>query len=250
MTFEQAITAIEDQEILHLRVEDFNKKRILSLAAETPPQLSLKLKEYKESLSGYGKVTFVCATEKCYNSSWRDALHWQVTFSGVSVQQNLLPNNTPHIPQGYVSATEALLQSKLAELTLKAEFEKRFAELEKKANAKPSAADEIFKFMPLAGLFFDIDQTKMQQMLGLAQLSTAMNNPSANVNGMAGLGEKVQQSATVEATEAENETLDKIENQLVELTSKVSMDDILFLISKLNEKPELVATLKALAPNA
>lgn len=248
MNFEQACKLIEEQEITHLKIEDFNKKRLLSLSDETAPQLIVKLQAFQDALSGYGKVIFICADDKCYRSSWRDALHWQVTISNInpiaSPGANLTPNNA--IPHGYVSASEAMLQAKIAELTLQMNFEKRFAELEKKNGVKPSTADELLKYMPMLGLVMDIDEKKLTQMMGLASLQNTMQSGNGTQqNGIAGLGDKIQETKlTVETTEAENQTLDKIENSLVELTTKVPMDDILLLIDTLNKKPQLVNTLK------
>lgn len=248
MTFDQACNLIQEQDIKYLKIEDFNKRRLLSLSDETAPQLVQKLQAFKDSLSGYGKVIFICADEKCKNSSWRDALHWQVTISSVTpiVQPGANMQIPGAIPAGYISASEALMQAKIAELTLQMNFEKRFAEMEKKHGVKPSTADEILKYMPMLGLVMDIDEKKLTQMMGLASLQSTMQGGSnSQQNGIAGLGDKIQETKlTVETTEAENQTLDKIENNLAELATKVSMDDILLLIETLNKKPQLVNTLK------
>lgn len=246
MNFEQACTLIEEQNILHLKVEDFNKKRLLALDADTSPQLVAKLVQYKDSLSGYGKVIFICADERCHRASWRDALNWQVTVSNVQPMNATQQIATPGIPSGYISASEAMLQAKLAELNLKLEFEKRLNEFEKKHQTNPSTADQILKYMPMLGLVMDIDEKKLTQMMGLASLQNTMQG-SNQQSGISGLSDKVQenkQGATVETSEAENEKLDHIENSLAELATKVSIDDIALLVDTLNKKPELVKTLK------
>lgn len=244
MKFEQALKLIEEQDILFVKVEDFNKKRLLALDAKTAPQLVIKLNQYRDTLASYGKVIFVCADEKIKNSSWRDALHWQVSVSDIQPQLNL-PDSGNKVPSGYVSASEAALQAKLAEMNLKFELSKQMAELEKRVTKPASSADEIFKFMPMLGLFMDIDEKKMTQMMGLAQLSSAMNGSgTAASTGISGLKEKTQEAATVETTPEEEAVLDKIDDEIISLTGKIPMEDVLAFIKKLNEKPELAKTLK------
>jgi hypothetical protein len=246
MKFEQALKLIEEQNILFVKVEDFNKKRLVNLEASTAPQLVVKLTQYRDSLSGYGKVIFICADEKIKNSSWRDAYNWQVTVSDIAPQINLNASHSGIVPPGYVSALEASLQAQLGEMKVKAELNQRMADLEAKLSKPASSADEIFKFFPMLGLFMDIDEKKITQMMGLAQLSTAMNNPTPVNTGVNGLQEKTVGATKVETTKEEEEMLDKIEDSIVSLTGKVPMEDILLLINKLNEKPELAKTLKAM----
>ena len=251
MKFEQALKLIEEQNILFVKVEDFNKKRLVNLDATTAPQLILKLQQYRDSLSGYGKVIFICADEKIKNSSWRDAYNWQVTVSDIAPQTNLPLTGHGLVPPGYVSSLEATLTAELAALKLQTTFQKQMHDLEAKFTKPASAADDVFKFMPLLGLFMDIDEKKMTQMMGLAHLSSAMNGTPANTTqqtGINGLQEKKEAATgtTVETTKEEEEMLDKIENSIVELTGKVPMADILAFIEKLNQKPELAATLKAM----
>lgn len=245
MKFEQALKLIEEQDILFVKVEDFNKKRLLSLDAKTAPQLVIKLNQYRDTLASYGKVIFVCADEKIKNSSWRDALHWQVSVSDIQPQLNL-PVHSGGAPAGYVSATEAALQAKLAELNLEMKLNKQMAELEKRVSKPASMADDAMKFMPMLGLLMDIDEKKMTQMMGLAHLSNAMNGTGTNANtGIAGLADKKNEtSATVETTPEEEAVLDKIDDEIISLTGKIPMEDVLAFIKKLNEKPELAATLK------
>lgn len=246
MKFEQALKLIEEQDILFVKIEDFNKKRLLALDAKTAPQLVIKLNQYKDSLASYGKVIFICADEKIKNSSWRDALHWQVSVSDIAPQSNLPLPGVGVVPPGFVSATEATLQAQLAGLKMQMDFQKQMADLEKRVTKPASSADEIFKFMPMLGLFMDIDQKKIDQMMGLASLSSAMNNGTTQSNaGISGLKEKKQEAtATVETTPEEEAVLDKIDDEIIELTGKIPMEDILAFIKKLNEKPELAKTLK------
>lgn len=247
MKFEQALKLIEEQDILFVKIEDFNKKRLLALDAKTAPQLVIKLNQYKDSLASYGKVIFICADEKIKNSSWRDALHWQVSVSDIAPQSNLPLPGVGVVPPGFVSATEATLQAQLAGLKMQMDFQKQMADLEKRVTKPASSADEIFKFMPMLGLFMDIDEKKMTQMMGLAHLSSAMNGSptTTNANGIAGLKEKKSETTTtVEATPEEEAMLDKIDDEIIELTGKIPMEDVLAFIKKLNEKPELAKTLK------
>ena len=246
MKFEQALKLIEEQDILFVKIEDFNKKRLLALDAKTAPQLVIKLNQYKDSLASYGKVIFICADEKIKNSSWRDALHWQVSVSDIAPQSNLPLPGQGVVPPGYISANEATLQAQIAGLTMQMNFQKQMADLEKRVTKPASSADEIFKFMPMLGLFMDIDQKKIEQMMGLASLSGAMNgnNTTQSNAGIAGLNEKKKESATVETTPEEEAVLDKIDDEIIELTGKIPMEDVLVFIKKLNEKPELAKTLK------
>lgn len=244
MKFEQALKLIEEQDILFVKVEDFNKKRLLSLDAKTAPQLVIKLNQYRDTLASYGKVIFVCADEKIKNSSWRDALHWQVSVSDIQPQLNL--PITSGAPAGYVSSSEADLRAKLAELNLEMRLNKQMAELEKRVIKPASAADDAMKFMPILGLFMDIDEKKITQMMGLASLSNAMNGTGTNTTtpGIAGLPKPKQDGATVEATPEEQAVLDKIDDELEGLLEKIPSADFLALVKKLNEKPELANTLK------
>lgn len=257
MNFEEAITLIEEQNILHVKVQDFNKNRILTIGESTPIEVQKKLESYKNALSAYGKVTFICATEKIYNSSWRDAAHWSVTFSGMNMQQQqpLQGINTGLIPNGYVSQTEATLRAEFEALKMRMDYDKKVLELESKIGKKVDTPDQFLKYLPMLGFFMDIDPKKLEAVTSLGNLVSAMNGTAQappvqqqQGQGMNGMG-SLKDNPEIVSTPEEEAILDDIEEQIVGLSGKVQLTSIRDFMKVLNEKPELITTLEALMEN-
>ncbi len=249
MTFEQAIDLIEVQKILYVKVVDFNKNRILALEAATPGELQEQLRQYKDAIMHYGKVTFICADEKSHRANWRDALQWQVTFIGTVPTQNNLGIGAMHTMPGMMTPEVYMLKTQLIELQQRVEWEKKFDELKRslegKGNNKKGQFDDIQKLIPLLPLFMQIDPAKMEQITALGALSGVMNNPTPPVQQTAGMG-SLKDNPQLETTPEEEKMLDDIEQGLVDLTGKVELTSIKNFIDTLNADPTLIKKLEAL----
>lgn len=243
MDFDQALIAVDDQKILAVKINDVNDKLMVYLEDDTSPKLVEKIKTYRAMLLPCVKVKFICADAECIKSSWRGAAHWTVTFSST------VPTTTPHtnaMPSGFMSTSEALLHAQLAEMKSRYEYDKKLLEFKEKNAVKPSTADELFKYMPMLGLFMEIDDKKIQQMMGLYQISAGMQG-NGTPTQQTGISGPIKTHLEKKGTPEEDKAAEDLIEQLDDLADKVPVSDLLILIKKLNEKPELVATLKAMA---
>jgi hypothetical protein len=233
MNFDDSIKLIGDQKLNHLKVLDPEGKKVFDLHGSTPDDLISQLQSYENILRTYGRLKFLAATEGIYKQNWKDALTWNIVFGNTPVSPSPAPL-AGAVPAGYISASEAALMAQVKELTLQSAYDKRFAELEKKIEEKDNSGFE--KYMPMAGLFLDLDEKKIQNMMALAGLQSA-------INGKGALAGPPQVQTTVE----EAELIQNIQKEMEQLSQKVEVKTIYEFLKVLNEKPEFMKTLTQMA---
>lgn len=242
MNLQDAITLIGDRKVLHLKVVDTDGKRVMDLDGSNSDDLIAQLQQYENILKSYGRLKFVAGTEAILKQNWKDAYCWNIVFSGATPQS---PTPIPllgAVPPGYISAREAELLAQVKELGLKAEYDKRFADLEKNLEKKleDRSDDGFMKYMPMAGLFMDLDEKKVSNMMALAGLQNAMSGKP----GLAG-----PPAPTTHTTVEEAELIQNINKEMEQLSTKVDVKNIYEFLKVLNEKPEFLTSLTQMAAN-
>jgi hypothetical protein len=245
MNFEQALTLIEEQAIVHVVVETFNKDRVLTVSEETPPQVAEKLRGYKDFISPLSKVIFVAATKSQRDANLKGAAKWQVMTNDLPIVSHTgTPTHT-----GYISPKENDLQMQLLKLQNDVALNKRIDELEKKYEGKKgNEMGDWMKMLPLLGLVLEIKPDKLQAINALSGLVNGMNGniQQPAINGISG-PENNNNGATVEMTEAEEKQWDAVDEGIVELSKKVPVEKIQMFLDTLNKKPEFLDTLITLS---
>lgn len=245
MTFNDAIELMQDGKYTHLKVIDTDGKRVLDLDAETNTSLIEKLKPYRNILQTYGKVKFMLATDSIYKQNWKDAYNWTVTFSNDATQQHNTPQINSAPPSGYISQNEAALMAQLAGLQKQIELDQKFNELTKRLDQNTNKKSDGFeKYLPMLGLFADIDENKMRNIMLLSSMQNATAAPSIN-----GLPTQQPNQNTVAGTNDEQKTVAEINKQMELLSEKVSLNAILQFLTVLNQKPQFLETLTQMAAN-
>lgn len=247
MNFDEALKIIDDKDYTHVRVIDTGNRRVMDVEKDSGVKTAEELRQYQSHLQSFGRVTFIVANADIVKQKWQNAYHWPVTFAGMaSSSVNNSPMVTTSIP-GMISANEALLQAQIAELKLKAEWERKLDELKKELEPKKGhQIDQFLKFLPLLPLVIDLKPEKVEQLNSLGALYAAMNGnaPQPQMQGMAGI-----QELKVQSTPEEEKLIDEIDDGIVALSEKVKLESIRDFIQALNAKPELLQTLTQLAQN-
>lgn len=238
MTFDNALKLMADQSITHVRVMDTNNKRVLDIDGGSVEDAVQKITEHKAILSTYGRVNFLCATDSIRKQNWKDAYSWAVTFTGSNEQAPKHDPGIGRIPSGFVSQNEAMLMAQLQALTIQMDYTKKMSELEAKFTLAQPKNEGFEKYIPMMGMFMDIDQTKMQNMMMLMQMQTAMNGKQpAGISGLF-TPENTAAPAQLQTTDDEKKLLEDINNNMEALSEKVSLDKINQLLKLLADKPE------------
>ncbi len=249
MIFEDTFKLIEDQKILHVKILDSQGKRIYDIEEVSPTNVVERLKEMKTVLSTYGKVIFKAATDAIFKQSWKSCFEWPVTFGGVAVNPN--PNNNVlgyNIPEGYISAQQALLIGEVNSMKAKHDLELRLKEMEWKI-AEANKPQGMEKYLPMLGMILDIDQTKMQNIMTLASMQNAMyggNVQSSQINGMQRNGNTIE----LKGTEEEKKLMQSITDEMDKLSNKVELQNIDKVLKALNNDPKLMDMAIMLAQNS
>lgn len=239
MIFEDTFKLIEDQKILHVKILDSQGKRIYDIEEVSPTNVIDRLKEMKSVLSTYGKVNFKLATDAIYKQNWKSCFEWPVTFGGIAVNPNPINNGIGfNIPEGYIPAQQALLLGELNSLKAKYDLEMRLKEMEYKISDanKPQGME---KYLPMLGMILDIDPTKMQNVMTLASMQSAMYGgamPSSQINGMERKGNTVE----LKGTEEEKKLMQSITDEMDKLSNKVELQNIDKVLKALNNDPKLM----------
>lgn len=196
-----------------------------------------KLQKLQPFLQPYGRIKITAATPAAKKQSWANSFKWELDFFANNNNANLPQQNLPINPSsGMISLREAELLAQVQRLETEKKYDAQFAEINKRLEQN-NASDPIEKYLPLAGLFMNIDDSKMANMMKLASLQGAMNGKNI---GMAGTEKNI---TTVEGTAEEK--VKQVELLMVELSSKVNIDTIIALLKGLNKNPEMAT--KALA---
>lgn len=251
MKFEEVIKIMTDLNVMHIKVLDTNGKRVIDFTDEQSTENTVnRLKEYLPILSGYGRVTFIGGTENIKKANYKDAYNWVVTFNGsndVSTQNNANhQNNNNYTPKGFVSANEANLMAQLQVLTMQMSFQKQIADLEKKFSLPTAEPDMIDKYLPMLGMFVDIDDKKIANVMKLAQMQgMAKGTPQlpaqTQSTGMAGTFTGTTKDGTkVEITEQEKVQIDTFNKEIDLLSEKASLEKLTELVKALNSNPAFI----------
>lgn len=241
MTFDDAIKLMEDGKYTHLKVVDTDGRRVLDLEGETNTTLIEKLKPYQNILSSYGKVKFILATDSIFKQNWKDAYNWTVTFTGANATPQINTQQMGGFGSGMVSQSEALLMAQLAGMQKQLEFNEKFAELNRKIDATKNNSP-YDKYLPLLGMFTDIDEQKLKNMMLLSSISGGGQN-FQQINGL--------NDATkhVVGTDEEKKLVEEVEKELEKLTEKVHISSIHEFLKALNDNPTFLDTLTQMAKN-
>lgn len=244
MNFTEAIKLIEEENYPHVRIYDINGKPIFDVSENSGTAAAAKLKDKESILASFGRVNFQLATDKIKLQNWKSAYTWPIIFTATAAAAELKPanqmqglGNNPN----YVSKHEADLMSKISGLEMQRDYDKKLAELEKRIDSSKKE-EGLEKYLPMLGLFMDIDESKILKSLQLSQLMGAVNGQTVST-GIAGQNNKT----SVLTTEAEAKMHEAIENNINELATKVEMANILLFLETLNKKPELLDTLIKMA---
>lgn len=246
MTFNDALRLIDDgNKYRYLRVFDTEGKRILDLDADNNLLLRERLEQYRTILSTYGKVKIQIATESIYKQNWKDAFNWNVTFNESATQTPAI--NVPTLggpPAGYVSSNEALLMAQIAGLNKQMEFQLEMQKLRNEMSAMKNGGGSFDKYLPMLGMFMDLDETKIKNMM----LLSSMNGGGFSQQHNTGINGPPQQNS-VAGTDEEKQTIENINKQLELLAEKVHAKSIEQFLVVLNQKPEFLNTLIQMAQN-
>ena len=233
MIYEDAIKLIEQLNIVALKVLDTNGKRLFDIKEDTFKALVDKVNVWKPTLMQYGRVKFMAATESIFKQNWKDAYQWDITFNGNTDSVQTSNNFMGAVPSGYISIQQAMLMSELEKVKAQSELDKKFSDLEKKLQTNQGWE----KYLPMLGMFIDLDEKKLNNMAALCQMNGMMNGsatlPTQNAAGVAGLND-----VKVQGTPAEKEKIEQLEKNLEDLSNSIGVDKLAELVKLLNEKPQ------------
>lgn len=238
INFETIKKLIEQLDVRNLRLIDLKEHKIWEYCGQSTAEVVGALEENKEWLSTYGRCKMLGATETQYKQNWKDCYKWDVLFlpsaqakQQINEQQSKQANTGKIIPEGYVSLEYANLMAQIESLKLMQGLKEK--EMDWKIQMHMAEKNDPMRYLPIAGMFFDIDEKKMANVMKIAQAQNAMNG---NNLGMAGNETGNKTIATVEDTD---EIVKQIQDELTILSKKVSLPDILKMVKGLNSKPDV-----------
>lgn len=244
INFDDIKKLIDQMNIQNVRVIDLKDHKVFEYLGTSSIDVINGLEKNLNWLGSYGRCKVLGATDSQLKQSWKDCYKWDVVFNNMPSQQNnnQQPKHNPNqafgVPQGYVSLEYAAMMAQIE--SLKASNEIKLKEMEWRMQMHSQSQNDPMRFIPLAGMFFNIDEKKMANVMKIAQVQTAMNG-GQNM-GMAGLG-NTNPIATVED---QNELVTKIQDELTVLSQKVPLDVILKMVKGLNAKPDVKGTVDQL----
>lgn len=212
-----------DRNLPCVKVSDWNNSKILEITDfEQAPAAVEKLKEYKELLDGYGRVKIKLGTQKQCNGNWSGALELECKTGGNNVTPT--PNmglaghyNHYSIPQNFVP-TE-VMEAKLEALRKEMEWNAKFQQLEAKLNQDKGIADSLLS------------------KENLPYIMAAMFPDNPNISKLAGRNDAPVNNNLDPNLEKK---LNRINELMGSIADKVKLDDLILLLTKVNENPGLV----------
>lgn len=248
MKFEDVIIIMRDLNVMHVKVIDTQNKRVIDFMEETSVDNTIaKLQGYMGLLSSYGRLTFIGATDAIKKQNWRDAYTWIVTFNGTSAEAPKVNQGVGSFQPmpGYISQNEAALMAQLSALQLQLNFQKQIADLERKLTVPAQEGENMLeKHLPMLGMFMDIDETKMANMMKMAQIQGMMKGSQmpSQTQGIAGPFTGVNQGTQtkIEVTEQEKAQVAEFNKEIDLLSEKASLEKLITLVKGLNANPGFV----------
>lgn len=243
MIFEDTYKLIEEQNIIAVKIIDTSGRRIYDIVEDSPTKVIEKLKDYRHILSTYGKVIFKAATESIHKQNWKDCYQWSVVFTGSGNDAPAINSINMGVPNGYISGDHAILMAELNAIKAKFDLEKQILEL-KNQMAMSNQPQGIDKYLPMMGMFMDVDESKMKNMMMLANMQSMMSGKApAQLAGMERTGNKVE----LKGTEEEQKLMQSITDEMDKLSDKTQLNNIDMLLKTLNNNPHLIDTLIQMA---
>jgi hypothetical protein len=244
-TFEQAIDLIQEFNTPYIKVNDAQGKRLFEIQdSDNVGNTVAKLESYKSMLATYGRVHFRAATEVIKKQSYKDAYEWVVIFSGPIATNNNQSqiNNMPAM--GYISLDHAHLMAEVKGMKDSFELQKQMFEL-KNQIANSNKPEGIEKYLPMLGMFMDVDPAKMQNMMMFANLQNSMNGNV--IPSIAGNFKREENKIELQGTEAEKNVMQSITDQMDKLSDKVQLESIDKFLKALNANPGFITMLTEMA---
>lgn len=248
INFDDIKRLIDQLNVHNVRVIDLKDHKIFEYLGTSSIDVINGLEKNLNWLGSYGRCKVLGANESQFKQSWKDCYKWDVVFNNIPAQQNnnnQKPQNNVNqgtgIPTGYVSLEYATMMAQIE--SLKASNDLKLKEMEWRMQMHSNAQNDPMRFLPMAGMFFNIDDKKMANVMKIAQAQSAMNG---NQNtGMAGLGMNNINETKV-TIEDQNELVTKIQDELTVLSQKIPLETILKMVKGLNAKPDVKGTVDQL----
>jgi hypothetical protein len=157
-----------------------------------------------------------------------------------------------NIPPGYISESHAMLLAQVQVMNLNLENFKKEMQLQKQLDEATNS--DPMRYAPLAGMFMDIDDKKMQNIMRMFQVQASMNGKgqAAGLSGVpaAPAPTRLTISGTTEQVPTDNEekNVEVLQNHMVRIKDSIGWDKLLQLTSYLDKNPGMADTLITMIP--
>lgn len=249
---------IDTVNVHYIRVIDMRDHKIYEYHGANPDDVKNNLEENRDLLSGYGRVKVLGATEAQYKQSWKDCYKWDVMFNAQSAALNKPSNPDPqpkgwgmNVPSDYVHKDVLNLHLQLA--AIQSNQDRLNKELEFKMMMYQDEKKDPMKYLPLLGMFLNVDESKIARAMKFAQLSSAIGGGShaalagpQQENKLTIQGTMTDEEKVKAAEKEIEEYVPKIEAALQKLNKSVPLPKILETIEALNSRPDPLATVNQL----
>lgn len=222
----------------YLKIIDTSGKRVYDILDQSSAENTInKLNDFLPTLRSYGRLNFIAATEAIKKQNWKDAYNWTITFEGVALPQNQNQTQNINPSKGFVSHNEASLMAQVQAMQMQMQMQKQIDEIKNLLGAK-TQEQPFEKYLPMLGMFVDITDEKIANMMKLAQIQSIGKGFSNNQTGIAGPQEQTVKK--VELTEDEKKKVDHFNAEIDKLSEKTSLDKLTALVEALNQNPAYI----------
>ncbi len=252
ITFEDACKLIEKQKLSCVRVFDFSGNNLLAIEeTRNAAQTVEELRSWEPMLCGYTKITIKAATDEQKKANYKGAYTWIIGFTKGAAA------TTPAMPGAFsqMSALKEFFQmfqmmqsmsglggsselaTKVKELELKHEYEKKMRELEDKHK---DPVDKYGHFAPMLLSMMGKKDEEIEKMMKWTMMGKNFQNANpATISGPPTTTTLTFSDVQRMTPEDKNK---KIEDLIEAILKKVNWQDFTKLLAKFDEKPELVVT--------
>jgi len=216
----------------YVRICDLHGNKILVIENTTVNATIKELENFESMLKAYGKLEVYGATIEQYKSNYKGAYKWILSFDSKKDSQQstqITGNNWGQSPVGFVSVD--VMNAKLNEIQKEHEWNKKFAELEKKFEKPEDDFKKYIGYAPLIMGILGIADDKIEKVVKFNNLNT--------VPSMA----YVPPTNTLTFKDIEPMTSDeknqKIQTLLDSVASKISAEHMIMMLESIDMSPVL-----------
>lgn len=231
--FDDILNLIERCKVPYVRITDAHGNKIIDVENTTVSATVTELQDLEPMLKSYGKLSVSATNDAGAKANYKGAYKWVMYFEKPGTPQ--IPGISGlgwgmGAPPGYVSTD--VMNAKLETIQKENEWNKKFAELEKKI----TGGNEIDKYIGYAPMLMSMlghDDAKIEKMVKWHVMTSNKPGTVAFVPPTNTLTFKDVEAMT---PEQKNE---KIQTLLDSLSSKVSAEHMILLLEAIDKKPEL-----------